>query len=77
VLRYWQREIDGSLDLLRKLVEDPDARVRLEAVLACGFSRSVEAELVALQAAKHAMDPGLKLALDLTMDFFERTRRRE
>ena len=38
VLRYWQDRIDNSIDLLAKLVEDENIRVRLEAVLACGFS---------------------------------------
>ena len=77
VLRYWQDRVDESLDLLRRLVDDPDARVRLEAVLACGFSRSEEAQEVALEAAEHPMDPGLRLALDQTLDFLEQTRGRE
>ena len=75
VLRFWQERIDGSIQLLKQLVEDEHPRVRLQAILACGFSSSRQAPEIALQAAKHPMDPGLKKALDDTMDFFERARR--
>ena len=74
VLRYWQHEMDDSIDLLSRLVEDEHPRVRLEAVLACGFSSSKKASEVALQAAAHPMDLGLKTALDETMDYFERAK---
>ena len=74
VLRYWQDRIDNSIDLLAKLVEDKHIRVRLEAVLACGFSSSERAPEVALQAAKFTMDLGIQKALDDTMNFFERSR---
>ena len=77
VLRYWQDRIDNSIDLLAKLVEDEHIRVRLEAVLACGFSSSERAPEVALQAAKFTMDPGIQKALDDTMNFFERSRSTE
>ena len=75
VLRYWQSRLGGeSIERLRKRVNDADARVRLEAVLACGFSSSPRALEVALEAADHPMDPGLEHALDQTLKFFERTR---
>ena len=74
VLRYWQDRIDNSIDLLAKLVEDRHIRVRLEAVLACGFSSSERAPEVALQATKFTMDLGIQKALDDTMNFFERSR---
>ena len=74
MLRYWQDRIDNSIDLLAKLVEDKHIRVRLEAVLACGFSSSERAPEVALQAAKFTMDLGIQKALDDTMNFFERSR---
>ena len=74
MLRYWQGRIDNSIDLLAELVEDEHIRVRLEAVLACGFSPSERAREVALQAAKFTMDPGMQKALDDTMNFFERSR---
>jgi hypothetical protein len=72
VLRFWQNEMDGSIDLLATLVEDEHPRVRLEAVLACGYSASERAAEVALQAAAHPMDPGLRTVLDETMNYFER-----
>ena len=74
VLRYWQDRVDNSIALLAKLVEDEHIRVRLEAVLACGFSSSERAPEVALQAAKFTMDAGMQKALDDTMNFFDRSR---
>ena len=77
VLRFWQHRIDGSIDLLRKRINDPDPRVRLQAVLACGFSKSTKAMETALGAADHKMDPGLKHALDQTMEYFEQMEKRK
>jgi hypothetical protein len=74
VLRHWQDELENSIDLLAKLVEDEHIRVRMEAVLACGFSRSQRAQEVALQASRFPMDPGMQKAMDDTMDFFEHSR---
>ncbi len=74
VLRFWQNEIDDSIDLLAKLVEDEHPRVRLEAVLACGYSSSETAREVALQAAAHPTDLGLQTVLDETMNYFDRAR---
>ncbi len=77
VLRFWQDRPSvptadwGSLDLIRKQIDDPDPRVRLQAVLACGFSKSPRAMEVALGAADHEMDPGLEHALDQTLIYFE------
>ncbi len=74
VLRFQQDEIDDAIDLLEKMVEDEHPRVRLQAVLACGFSSSDRAESVALKATLRPMDAGLQHALDDTMDYFERAR---
>ncbi len=74
VLRWWQNRIDGAIDLLAEQVEDEDARVRLEAILASGFSDSDRARDVALQATKYPLDVGTKHALDETMDYFDRRR---
>ena len=76
VLRFWQDRIDGSIDLIGKQINDPDPRVRLQAVLACGFSTSEQAMETALGAAEHEMDAGLEHALDQTMDYFERMQKR-
>ena len=73
VLRYWQDRIDEAIDWLARLVEDEHIRVRMEAVLACGFSSSGRAPEVALQAARFPMDTGMQKALDDTMDFIERS----
>ncbi len=74
VLRSRQNTIDGAIALLEELVEDDDARVRLEAVLASGFSDSDRARDVALLVTKHPMDVGTRHALDETMDYFDRVR---
>jgi putative membrane-bound dehydrogenase-like protein len=72
VLRFWQDRMDHSIELLEKMVEDDHARVRLQAVLACGFNSSDRAVSVALRATRHPMDAGLRNALDDTMDYFDR-----
>lgn len=71
VLRFWQRQIDGAPELLRARVNDSDPRVRLQAVLACGFSTSDEALAIALEVVNHEMDPGLDHALNDTLNYFE------
>ncbi len=73
ILRFWQGHIPNSLELLARGVEDEHMRVRLEAVLACGFSTGKGAAAVALQASKHPMDAGMKHALDNTIRYFERS----
>lgn len=72
VLRFWQNQIDDSIGLLKELVEDEHPRVRLQAVLACGFNSSEQARTTALQVTRRPMDAGLKNALDDTMDYFDR-----
>ncbi|MAB87988.1 MAG: hypothetical protein CMJ90_00835 [Planctomycetes bacterium] len=72
VLRFWQDRIDNSLSLLEALVEDDDAKVRLQALLACGFDGSPRARAVMLRVTRHAMDDGLRHALDDTTQAFDR-----
>ena len=74
VLRSQPNRIDGAIALLEELVEDEDARVRLEAVLASGFSESDRARDVVLLVTKHPMDVGTRHVLDETMDYFDRAR---
>ena len=74
VLRTRPNRIDGAIAFLEELVEDVDARVRLEAILAAGFSDSDRARDVALLVTKHPMDVGTKHVLDETMDYFDRAR---
>lgn len=72
VLRFWQDRIDNSIDLIAERVVDADPRVRLHAILACGFSNSDRALSVALTAAEHPLDPGLEHALQETVDYLTR-----
>lgn len=72
VLRFWQEDIDGSLDLFDELIEDEHMRVRLQALLGLGFSSSPKARNIALKVTKNPMDHGLQKVLDNTMDYFER-----
>ncbi|MGI9429277.1 MAG: DUF7133 domain-containing protein, partial [Bythopirellula sp.] len=72
VLRFWQDRIDGAIDLLERQVNDSDPRVRLQAVLACGFNQSPRSLEIALGAAKYAIDAGLQHALDETVNYLKR-----
>ncbi|MGI9457507.1 MAG: PVC-type heme-binding CxxCH protein, partial [Aeoliella sp.] len=71
VLRFWQGQIEDSPDLLRVQLNDADPRVRLQAVLACGFSKSPQALAIALEVAKHETDAGIEYALNETLNYFE------
>ncbi len=81
VLRFWQDRPEiptaDSIEMLGKQIDDPDARVRLQAVLACGFSKSQKAMETALGAANHEMDPGLEHALDETLNYLEQMEQRQ
>lgn len=72
VLRFWQDQVEGSIELIRARANDEDARVRLHAVLAGGHSVSPVAREVVLEVRKHAMDPGLEHALDQCVKFLEK-----
>ena len=69
VLSQWQTDLPNAPQLLRKRVEDAHPRVRLEAVLACGFSNAPEAAEIAQLAKKHPVDDGLQHALTETLRF--------
>ena len=71
-LRWWMGDLDDPLARLAHLVDDEDPRVRLEAVLACGVEGSARARAVALEVLRKPMDRGLQLALDETMNTFDR-----
>jgi hypothetical protein len=72
VLRQWQDGLEDTPKLLRKLVEDKHPRVRLEAVLACGFSNAPDAAEIAQLAAGHPLDDGLRHALNKTLRYHGR-----
>ena len=69
VLRYWQEQIDSADELIRQMVNDPDPRVRLYAIIACSYNSSPEALAIAMEAAAYSMDPGLEHALAQTLGF--------
>jgi azurin/glucose/arabinose dehydrogenase len=69
VLRYWQEQIDSADELIRQMVNDPDPRVRLYAIIACSYSSSPKALAIAMEAAAYPMDPGLEHALAQTLGF--------
>lgn len=73
VLPYWQDQIDNATDRLARLVEDGHIRVRMNAVLACGFSSSRRVPEVAVQASRFPTHAGTQKALDDTTAFFERS----
>ena len=73
VLRSWQHQIEGSIELIRARVNDEDARVRLHAVLAIGDSRSSQARAVAREVKEHPMDPGLEYALDQIVRYLDKS----
>ncbi|MDP7050485.1 MAG: HEAT repeat domain-containing protein [Verrucomicrobiota bacterium] len=72
VLRQWQGGVEDAARLLRKLVEDRHPRVRLEAVLACGFSNAPDAVEIAQLASGHPLDEGLRHALNETLRYHGR-----
>lgn len=67
LLRFWLCCLEDSEQLLKKMVNDKNMRVRLEAVIACGYSSSPSAYEIASQAANYPMDDGIKHALDHTL----------
>ncbi len=69
VLRYWQEQIGSADELIRQMVNDPEPRVRLHAVIAASYSASPEALAIAMEAAAYPMDPGLEHALAQTLAF--------
>ena len=56
VLCYWRDRVPGALGLFKMLADDPNPRVRLEAVRDASFFRSADAADAALTALKHSTD---------------------
>jgi glucose/arabinose dehydrogenase/azurin len=71
VLQHWFDRVDGGLELLARAVNDPEPRVRLEAVRALSFVPTAEAASVALQVLAHPMDYYLHYVLDSTVSTLE------
>ncbi len=67
-LRYWHKQLKDPIPTLKRMVNDKNGLVRLEAVIAASYYQSAAAIPVALQALKHPMDSYLTLALRMTLD---------
>ncbi len=67
VLCYWRDRVPGALGLFKILADDPNPRVRLEAVRGASFFRTAEAADAALTALKHSTDYYLNYTLGETM----------
>ncbi len=72
VLQHWFDRVDGALTRLKRLVNDPEPRVRLEAVRALSFVPTAEAAEIALDALRHPIDYYLQYTLDSTMTTLEK-----
>jgi azurin len=72
VLQHWFDRVDGALTQLKRLVNDPEPRVRLEAVRALSFVPTAEAAEIALDALHHPIDYYLQYTLDSTMTTLEK-----
>jgi glucose/arabinose dehydrogenase/azurin len=67
VLCYWRDRMPAPLDFFKTLAEDPNPRVRLEAVRDASFFRTADAAAVALTALKHSTDYYINYTLAETM----------
>jgi len=63
VIGLWADRLDKPLELLRTLVQDENARVRLQAIVACAYARKPEAIETALTAGDFPTDKFLDYAL--------------
>jgi glucose/arabinose dehydrogenase len=75
VLCYWRDRVDGPLELLRKQVNDDNARVRLEAVRALSFFDGKDASTaseVALESLAQPQDYYLEYTLNETNKTLDR-----
>lgn len=71
VLCYWRDQVSDSLDRLKKLADDDDPRVRLQAVRAASFYTAPEAVEVVLVAQQHPDDEYLKYTRGETLKALE------
>lgn len=76
VLCYWRDRVPGVLPRLETLVQDDHPRVRLEAVRAASFFRSLEAANIALAALKRPSDYYINYTLKETLRPLEPTWRK-
>jgi glucose/arabinose dehydrogenase/azurin len=67
VLCYWRDRMPGAIGLFKILADDPNPRVRLEAVRGASFFRNADAADAALTALKHSTDYYLDYTLKETL----------
>jgi glucose/arabinose dehydrogenase/azurin len=67
VLCYWRDRVPGALALFQSLADDPNPRVRLEAVRDASFFATADAANVALAVLKHSTDYYINYTLKETM----------
>jgi glucose/arabinose dehydrogenase/azurin len=67
VLCYWRDRVPGAIGLFKILADDPNPRVRLEAVRGASFFRSADAADAALTALKHSTDYYIDYTLKETL----------
>ncbi len=67
LLGEWRGDVEGVWALMEQAINDPAPLVRLEAVRALSYFRSVRATRMVLQVLNHDMDKYLKYTLNETM----------
>ncbi|MBP86308.1 MAG: azurin [Planctomycetaceae bacterium] len=67
VLCYWRDQVKEPVAQLKKRINDPHPRVRVEALRACSFLPAEEVQEAALDALNYDMDTYLEYTLDETM----------
>jgi len=68
VIGNWGTRLTDPLALLRRQIQDPHPRVRLEAIVACSYIPSAEAAAVATQALDRPRDRFIDYALAQTVN---------
>jgi len=68
VIGHWGTRLADPLSLLRRQIQDPHPRVRLEAIVACSYIPSTEAAAVATQALDKPRDRFIDYALAQTVN---------
>ncbi len=71
VLCYWRERVKDPVALLKKQINDPHPRVRLEAVRALSFFPAGEVQEAALDVLNHDMDTYLEYTLEETLRSLE------
>jgi glucose/arabinose dehydrogenase/azurin len=67
VLCYWRDSVPDAISLFKMLADDPNPRVRLEAVRGASFFRTADAAEAALTALKHSTDYYIDYTLKETL----------